>query len=205
MTIRLLIVDDHPLLRDGIAARLREEPGIEVIGQAGNGREALDQARLLMPDLVLMDIAMPVMDGLEATRRFREEMPGIRILILSMHDEPEYIAKIILAGAAGYVLKDVAAAELVRAIATVRGGGQYFSAGVSIFPPASQASSQSPLTPRETEVLVLVAQGKTSNEIAQILGNEARTVDTHRANIRAKLDIATTAGLTQYAIAQGLI
>jgi len=201
MTTRLLIVDDHPLLRDGIAARLREEPGIEVVGQAGNGREALDQARLLLPDVVLMDIAMPVMDGLEATRCFRVEMPAIRILILSMHDEPKYVARIIEAGAAGYVLKDVAAAELVRAIATVRDGGRYFSAGVSLSPARPSVT----LSNRESEVLTLIAQGQCNKEIARKLGLSVRTVETHRQNLRAKLDIPTTAGLTQYAIAQGLI
>lgn len=191
------------MLRDGIAARLREEPGIDVVGQAGNGREALAQARVLTPDLVLMDIAMPVMDGLEATRHFRAEMPGIRILILSMHDEPEYIAKIIQAGAAGYVLKDAAAAELLRAIATVRDGGHYFSAGVSIFP--TQAGPSGPLSERESEVLKLIAQGQCNKEIARTLGLSVRTVETHRQNLRTKLAIRTTAGLTQYAIAHGLI
>ena len=174
-----------------------------MIGQAGNGREALDQARVLRPDIVLMDIAMPVMDGLEATLRFREEMPSIRILILSMHDEPEYVAKIIQAGAAGYVLKDVAAAELLRAIATVRDGGHYFSAGVGIF--SAQASVPIPLSERETQVLTLIARGQCNKEIARTLELSVRTVETHRQNIRAKLDISTTAGLTQYAIKHGLI
>ncbi|MBI3776187.1 MAG: response regulator transcription factor [Gammaproteobacteria bacterium] len=202
-TTRLLIADDHPLLRDGIAARLSEEPGIDVVGQASNGHEALDQARVLKPDIVLMDIAMPVMDGLEATRRFRTELPGIRVLILSMHDETEYIAKIIQAGAAGYVLKDVAAAELLRAIATVRGGGHYFSAGVNVF--SAAASSSGPLSEREDEILKLIAQGQGNKEIARNLNLSVRTVETHRQNIRAKLDINTTAGLTQYAIKHGLI
>lgn len=200
---RLLIVDDHPLLRDGIAARLREESDIDIIGQAGNGREALAQARALRPDMVLMDIAMPVMDGLEAAVRFREEMPGIRILILSMHNEPEYVAQIIQTGAAGYVLKDVAAAELLRAIATVRDGGHYFSAGVGIF--SAQASVPVPLSERETQVLKLIARGQGNKEIARKLELSVRTVETHRQNIRAKLDISTTAGLTQYAIKHGLI
>lgn len=202
-TTRLLIVDDHPLLRDGIAARLREEPNIDVVGQAGNGRQALDQARVLRPNIVLMDIAMPVMDGLEATLRFREEMPGIRILILSMHNEPEYAAKIIQAGAAGYVLKDVSAAELLRAIATVRDGGHYFSAGVGIF--SAQASAPIPLSEREIQVLKLIARGQSNKEIARALKLSVRTAETHRQKIRDKLDIHTTAGLTQYAIKHGLI
>lgn len=207
--IRLLIVDDHLLLRDGIAAILQQEPDIAVVGHAQNGREALDQIAQLNPDVVLMDIAMPVMDGLQATQLIKEKWPEVRVLILSMHDEPEYIRKIMKVGASGYVLKDVSSDELLRAIATVHQHGTYFSSGVSrhLFPATGMdaADIEAPLTARETEVLKLIATGLCNKDISRTLEISIRTVESHRQNLRNKLGIQTTAGLTHYAIEHRLI
>lgn len=207
--IRVLLVDDHPLVRDGISSRLQEEAHIEVVGQAGNGREAIAQANQLRPDVVLMDISMPVMDGLEATRRFKTELPEVRVLILSMHDDQEYIVKLMQDGANGYVLKDVSSDELIRAIEAVHQGSTYFSAGASqsLFNNfAGAAEGQSPvLTRREETVLRLIADGQCNKEIARTLNISVRTVETHRQNIKNKLDIHTAAGLARYAIEHKLV
>ena len=207
--IRLLIVDDHHLLRDGIAAILQQEPSIAVVGHAQNGRDALDQIPQLNPDVILMDIEMPVMDGLQATQHIKERWPAVRVLILSMHDEPEYIRKIMKVGASGYVLKDVAADELLRAIATVHQHGTYFSSVASrhLFQATETdaAGIEEPLTTRETEVLKLIAKGACNKDISRTLEISIRTVESHRQNLRNKLGIQTTAGLTHYAIEHHLI
>ena len=209
--IRILLVDDHPLVLEGINARLESEPGIEVIGQAQNGQEALVKAAELVPDVVLMDISMPVMSGLEAAERFRHEQPDVRVLILSMHENREYIVKMIQSGAAGYVLKDVSSDELIRAIQTVAQGGTYFSAGASevLFSEFSNADvppkPETGLTKREETVLKLIAEGKCNKDVARSLNISVRTVETHRQNIKQKLNIQTAAGLTKYALEHDLI
>lgn len=208
--INVLLVDDHPLVRDGIRARLESEQGIYIAGEAQNGQEALDFARQQLPDVVLMDVSMPVMNGLEATRIFKETWPDLRILILSMHDNREYIMQLIQSGASGYILKDVSSDELIKAIETVHQGGTYFSAGASqslfssetVIPPAQPDSG---LTPRESTVLKHLAEGQSNKEIARILDISVRTVETHRQNIKQKLNIHTAAGLARYAIENGLI
>ncbi len=208
-SIRLLIVDDHLLFRDGIVALLQENAEIDVIGYANNGQEALEEVQRLDPDVILMDIAMPIMDGLEATQHIKKIRPNARILILSMHDETEYVRKIMQAGATGYVLKDVSSDELVRAIFTVHQGGTYFSSGASrsLFSVEGHgiADTKDPLTTREIEVLRLIAQGLCNKDIARTLEISARTVESHRQNLRGKLGIQTTAGLTHYAIEHHLI
>lgn len=211
--IRVLLVDDHPLVRDGIRARLEGEPGIEVVGEASNGEEALQQVEVLAPDVLLMDVSMPVMNGFEATRRLAELAPKVRVLILSMHDNREYILKLIKSGAKGYILKDVSAEEMLCAIETVHQGGTYFSAGASrsLFnpaeaaPPEADAAPSEVLTPRELTVLRQLAEGCNNKEIARELGISVRTVETHRQNIKAKLDIQTAAGLVRYAIEHKLV
>ncbi len=207
--IRILIVDDHLLLRDGIAAILQEGPNVTVVGQALNGQDALEKVEQLVPDVVLMDIAMPVMDGLEATRSIKVRWPDVRILILSMHDEPEYVRKIMQAGASGYVLKDVSADELVRAIITVHQSGTYLSSGVSRhFLQSTELNTpdtRDSLTTREIEVLRLIAQGQCNKDIARTLDISIRTVESHRLNLRNKLGIQTAAGLTHYALEHHLI
>ncbi|MBR9827391.1 MAG: response regulator transcription factor [Oceanospirillales bacterium] len=210
--IRVLLVDDHPLVIDGIQARLEGEGDIEVVGRGGNGQEAIVLSRELQPDVVLMDISMPVMNGLEATRILSEQAPDTRVLILSMHDNREYMVQLIQSGARGYILMDVSAAEMVKAVETVYQGGTYFSASASqtLFSnfeqsAAGEARAASALTQREQTVLKLLAEGHNNKEIARVLGISVRTVETHRQNLKAKLDIHTAAGLTRYAIEHNLV
>ena len=211
--IRVVLVDDHPLVLDGISARLEGEPTIDVVGMANDGQQALQVAAELIPDVVLMDVSMPVMNGFEAAEKFRDEQPNIKVLILSMHDDREYIVKLIKCGAAGYVLKDVSSSELITAIETVFRGGSYFSSGASqaLFSQFEQEQAvndkaeQESLTGREKDVLKLVAEGNSNKEIARTLDISVRTVETHRQNIKNKLDIHTAAGLTRYAIDNNLV
>lgn len=211
--IRIVLVDDHPLVLEGIIARLEDEPSLDVVGSANDGAQALTLIAEVQPDVVLMDISMPVMNGFEATERLRAEQPNVRVLILSMHESREYILKLIQCGAAGYVLKDVSSNELITAIKTVYSGATYFSAGASHslfsqtdFQLSGQPSeSREVLTSREQEVLRLLAQGASNKAMARQLDISVRTVETHRQNIKTKLDIQTAAGLTRYAIEHNLI
>ena len=209
--IRLLLADDHPVVRKGILACLAQNRELEVIGEAGDGNEALAKARKLTPDLVLMDIDMPGMDGLAVTEVLRKELPQTRVLILSMHGNTEYIMRILESGARGYVLKEASPEELVRAIQTVNAGETFFSPAV-----ARAALNQyvqgnaDPLNPnrithREREVLIQIAEGLSNKEIACRLGVGVRTVETHRERIMRKLNIHSVAGLTKYAISKGLV
>ncbi|MBU2237624.1 MAG: response regulator transcription factor [Gammaproteobacteria bacterium] len=206
--IRVLLVDDHMLVLDGLQARLELEGNIDIIATASNGLEALEKAKETQPDLVLMDVSMPVLNGLEATKRFKAEQPNVKILMLSMHNDKEYILSLIQSGANGYVLKDVSSEELVQAINTVHQGGTYFSSGASdsLFSLASASPKESEeLTKRETAVLKALAVGFSNKEIAQSLNISVRTVETHRQNVKNKLDIHTSAGLIKYALAKQLI
>jgi len=212
--IKVLLVDDHPLVLDGISARLEGEERLQVVGMANDGKQALERAAKLNPDVVLMDISMPVMNGFEATEQFRQEMPEIRVLILSMHDDREYIVKLIQCGAAGYVLKDVSSNALISAIETVHLGGTYFSSGASQTLFSQLDPEQSPiqteqeseaLTSREKEVLKLLAEGRSNKEVARTLDISVRTVETHRLNMKQKLGINTAAGLARYAIEHNLV
>ena len=206
--IRVLLVDDHMLVLDGLQARLELEDNIEIIATASNGLDALERAKETQPDLVLMDVSMPVLNGLEATKRFKAEQPNVKILMLSMHNDKEYILSLIQSGANGYVLKDVSSEELVQAINTVCQGGTYFSSGASdsLFSSASTSPIESEeLTKRETAVLKALAAGLSNKEIAQLLDISVRTVETHRQNVKNKLDIHTSAGLIKYALAKQLI
>ena len=211
--IRVLLVDDHPLVLDGINARLEGESSLEVVGSACNGKEALTQAEQVKPDVVLMDISMPVMNGFEAAECFRDQQPDVRVLILSMHDDREYIVKLIQCGASGYVLKDVSSTELIAAIETVYRGGTYFSSGASqsLFSQFNQEPLQSAepeeeaLTEREKDVLKLLAEGGSNKDVARKLDISVRTVETHRQNIKHKLNIQTAAGLARYAIEHHIV
>ena len=210
--IRLLLVDDHPIVLDGIRSHLLAQPEFEIVGQAANGLEAIQKAKALLPDVVLMDITMPQMNGLEATSHLRKEVPGTKVLILTMHDSKEYIAQMLRMGARGYLLKDGSPAELVRAIKAVHAGEVVFAASVSkvlaevmvngrarsIEPPPS-------LTCREREVLTHIAEGLLNKQIADKLGIGVRTIETHRERIMRRLDIHSVAGLTKFAIANGLV
>jgi len=207
--IRIVLADDHPMVREGLKVSLEGEDGIAVVGAASDGREALQLAAELQPDVVLLDISMPVMSGLEAAVEFRREQPDVRVLILTMHEDREYILRMVQSGVAGYVLKDVAAEELILAIQTVHRGGTYFSSGASqiLFSQLQGDELNGPeaLTPRETEVLTLLAEGLGNKEIARQLDISVRTVETHRQKIKQKLNISSSAGLIRYAIDQKLV
>ncbi|MGF1767688.1 response regulator transcription factor [Enterovibrio makurazakiensis] len=209
--IRVLLVDDHRVVIEGFIARLESEPGIAVVGTANNGVEALEQAKLLDPDVVLMDITMPILNGLEATALFKQEHPNTKILMLTMHDNREYILEVMQCGASGYILKDVSAEEMVKAIETVHSGASYFcqSASKALFNAPEESpvktTTKSVLSRREITVLLLVTEGKSSKHIAQELDISVRTVETHRQNIKHKLDITSTAEMITYAVQAGLI
>lgn len=209
--IRLLVVDDHPIVRKGISMCLSRYEQMEIVGEAADGREAIRQARALKPDIVLMDIDMPQMNGLAAAEVLQRELPRIKVLILSMHSNTEYVLRIIQSGARGFVLKEASPDELVRAIETINAGEAYFSPDVArvALNKFVQGNGAVPgevrVTNREREVLVLIAEGFSNKEIACQLGVGVRTVETHRERIMHKLDIHNVAGLTKYAIAKGLV
>ena len=210
--IKLLLVDDHPIVLDGIKTHLGEQKDLEVVGEAANGQEALRKAKLLLPDVVLMDITMPHMNGLEATAQLRKQLPQCKVLILTMHESREYIAQIMRLGARGYLLKDCSPAELVLAIKTVHQGEVYFSPSISRLLVQGIVDGRRPeniepppaLTDRECEVLSLISEGLLNKQIADRLGIGVRTIETHRERIMRKLDIHTVAGLTKYAISRGM-
>jgi DNA-binding NarL/FixJ family response regulator len=214
VTIRVLLVDDHAMLRDGLRALLKTHKDIDVAGEADNGLTAIDLVRELLPDIVVMDVAMPNMNGLEATRRIKKLHPSCRILVLTQYDHREYILPILEAGADGYILKKSAGEQLVAAIRAV-------CAGKSILDPvvartvieayvgrkslADEDNEAGPLTNREREVLILIAEGYTNREIAQMLHISPKTVDVHRTNIMQKLGLHNRTELIKYAIRKGLV
>jgi len=219
--IGVLVADDHTIVRRGLISLLSLVDGVEVVGEAADGRTAVDLALQLEPDVVLMDISMPVMNGLEATRRIKKEAPAIKVLVLSAHDNDEYVLQVVRSGANGYILKNSAAEDLYAAIKAVHTGHAFFSPSVSKIildtyldtsgTPLTQgeAESRSPvesrLTSREREILQLVAEGRTHQAVADMLHISARTVDTHCNNIMKKLDIHESAGLVTYAIKNGIV
>jgi len=196
--IRLMLVDDHPLVRDGLRARLEAVPGLQVVAEADSADAAIDIAPRAAPDLVLMDIGLRGANGIEATRRLRALLPALRVVVLSMHDNAEYVREALRAGAGGYVLKDSPAEEIVEAIHAVMAGGQYLSA--SIAAASQRPSGDEVLTPREREVLALIAEGLSSRGIGERLAMGVRTVETHRTNLRRKLDLPSAAALVRYAV-----
>jgi len=203
--IRVVIVDDHPLVLDGLVSRLERSQQVEVIGRASNGEEAIDVVGKLMPDVVLMDINMPIMNGVEAAEIFKEKFPTVKLLVLSMHDDREYVMNMARAGAKGYVLKSASADEMLMAVKAVHMGGIYYSPSVAeILMSTEQQSSDDTLSSREQVVLKLLAQGMSNKEMARELDISIRTVETHRRNIKLKLEISTTPGLVRYAIDHGL-
>lgn len=210
--IRVLLVDDHPVVLEGIRNSLKSEKNIRVVGLAANGEEALARTLELMPDLVVMDISMPKMNGIEAIGKILAAVPAMKILVLTMHDRKEYVIQILRAGARGYLLKDVYPAELVRAIEAVHEGRVCFSPSVNRLILRDYSAGGEPgrtaglfrLSRREREVLSLIAEGNTSRRIAQKLLVSIRTVETHRERIMQKLNIHTVAGLTKYAITNGI-
>ena len=210
MSIRILIVDDHAVVRAGLAMLIDAEQDMETVGQAGNGREAIFQARSVKPDVVLMDVVMPEQSGLEVAPALLHEHPELKILILSMQDDSRYVREAFAVGAKGYVLKEAADTELVAAIREVAGGGRYVhpELGARLIEAdaaAAQQAEQDPLSDREREVMRLLALGHTNQEIASKLFISVRTAETHRSHIMQKLRLANRAELVRYAISQGLL
>ncbi|MBN1830365.1 MAG: response regulator transcription factor [Deltaproteobacteria bacterium] len=212
MTTRVLIADDHKIVREGLMSILEKEPGIDVVAMADNGKTALQLAGELRPDVAVIDIAMPEMNGIEAIRRISGQNPEIRILALSMHSARRFVVEALSAGAKGYILKDCASDELVRAIRVVAGGETYLSpkiTGIIVRDyvkrlPESQSLPSSLLSNREREVLQLIAEGQGTKEVAFALGVSVKTVETHRQQIMKKLNLHNVAELTRYAIREGI-
>ena len=211
-SIKLVLADDHAVVRAGIKAMLEGLGGIDIVGQGTNGREACALVEQHQPQLLLMDISMPEMNGLEATARVVKEFPNVRVIILSMHTSEEYVWKALQAGATGYLLKDAEPSELDLAIKTVLSGQTYLTASVSkqvveayMQRMGGESTVADVLTPRQREVLQLIAEGKALKEIAQILHVSVKTVESHRTLLMDRLNIHDTAGLVRYAMRRGLI
>jgi two-component system response regulator NreC len=209
--IRVLIADDHTIVREGVRLLLDAQPDINVVGEAADGNQALSLARSLSPDIVLLDIGMPLMNGLEATRALKAELPKINILILTMHEGEDYFFRILAAGASGYVLKGAGSSELLNAIRAVYQGGVYLYPTMakklmSDYIKNQQAGAETdPLTPRERQVLKLIAEGRTNREIAEELVLSLNTVQTHRLHLMEKLNLHNRSELIKYALRRGLI
>ena len=209
--IKVLVADDHPVVRKGLQICLAKQAKMRIVGEAADGDEALRKARELSPDVVLMDISMPGMNGLAVTEVLRKEAPDMKVLILSVHTNKDYIFRVIQAGAHGYVSKEAPPEELVRAIESVHEGESYFPEDMAravlneFVSSGGKKEPFSQLTIRERQVLVLIAQGRSNKEIADKLGIGVRTIETHRERVMRRLNIHSVAGLTKYAIANGLI
>lgn len=214
MAIRVLLVDDHRLFRSGLRSLLESEEGIEVVGEASNGRAAIEMLDQCRPTVVVMDITMPDLNGVEATRQVLDQSPEARVIALSMHSDRRFIEGMLRAGASGYLLKDCASKELVQAVRAVADGQTFLSPSIAEAVVGSLLSaSEGPkgggrtaaeLSGREREVLQLLAEGLSAKEIAHRLHLSSKTIETHRANIMSKLDLHSIADLTKYAIREGL-
>lgn len=210
--IRVLLADNHTLVRAGLRALLHSLDGIEVVAEANDGREALRLIEIHRPDVVLMDVAMPEMNGLEATTRIVKEFPNVRVIILSMHANEEYVLQSLRTGAVGYVLKDSGVSELELALKAISRGETYLSPAVSKHVVADyvrrvggESNPLEQLTPRQREILQMLAEGRSMKEIAQLLYISIKTVETHRAQLMERLNIHDVAGLVRYAIRVGLV
>lgn len=202
---KIVIVDDHPMVAEGIQSILESYDDIEVLAMLSTGREAVEHLERLNPDVILMDLNMPDIGGLTATEMVLERRPGTRIVILSMHDNPEYISSALTHGAMGYLLKDVPTDEIKRAIDAVMNGQRYLCTGAQGSIAPKDETAREALTDREQTVLLQVASGKSNREVGEILNISVRTVETHRKNIKRKLGISSTAGLTRYAMEHGVL
>jgi DNA-binding NarL/FixJ family response regulator len=209
--IKILVADDHPVVRKGLQSCLARQERLKIVGEASDGDEALKKTRELSPDVVLMDISMPGMNGLAVTEVLRKDHPDVKVLVLSVHNNRDYIFRIIQAGAHGFISKEAPPDELLRAIESVYSGEPFFSpeiAKAALNQLVTSGGKKDPfaqLTSREREVLVLIAEGQSNKEIATKLGIGVRTIETHRERIMRRLDIHSVAGLTKFAIANGMI
>jgi DNA-binding NarL/FixJ family response regulator len=209
--IRLLVVDDHPVVRRGLTSCLSKHSELQIVGEAKDGQEALRLIKSLAPDVVLMDIDMPQMNGVEVTEILRRDHPAVRVLILTMHRHSDYVMRIIQSGARGYLLKEAMPEEMLTAIQTVHQGETFFSPDVARFAlnhfvrGNADGAGTGELTNREKEVLILIAEGFSNKQIASRLSVGVRTVETHRERVMRKLDIHSVAGLTKFAISKGLV
>jgi DNA-binding NarL/FixJ family response regulator len=212
--IRVVLADDHRMLREGIRALLEREDDIEVVGEAADGREAVRLATQLQPDVVVMDVSMPLLNGIEATRQIRRDYPQVRILTLTVHESEDYVAQLLAAGASGYIIKRAGGDELIGAIRAVQQGEAFLHPSIAKvviqdyvrrLQAGEGLSAQEVLTDREREVLQLIAEGYTNREIADLLHLSIKTVQNHRSNIMRKLDLHDRGELIKYAIQQGII
>jgi DNA-binding NarL/FixJ family response regulator len=212
--VRIVIADDHEVVRKGLRSLLEEQEGLEIVGEASNGREAVDKATVLKPDVVVLDIGMPELNGLEATRQIVKVSPRTEVLVLTVYETEEVIREVLRAGARGYVLKSDAGRLLLSAIEAVSAHKPFFTSRVSELVLAGflsgeagpdRDSSGQPLTPREREVLQLLAEGKTNKEVAAALGIGLKTVETHRMNLMSKLGLHSVVDLVRYAIRNGIV
>lgn len=216
MPLRILLVDDHEVVRRGLSVLLRAKPDWEVCGEASNGREAVEKALKLNPDVVILDVGMPNLNGLEATRQIVKAKPEIRILILTLHDSDTLVQEVLNAGARGFLLKSDAARDLVTAVEALKNNKTYFTPKVASMVlegylhrkdpnNVNEASSRAKLTPREREIVQLLAEGKSSREVADALGLSVKTAETHRANIMRKLNLHSVSDLVLYAVRNNIV
>ncbi|MEZ5356835.1 MAG: response regulator transcription factor [Bryobacteraceae bacterium] len=212
--IRILLADDHTVMRRGLRLLLEQEPDLEIAGEAGDGREAVALAESLRPEVVVMDIGMPLLNGIEATRQITEAFAGTRVVVLSMYSDESYVLRALKAGARGYILKDSAEADLLRAVRAVSEGKSFFSPRVSRMlledyirqlKEKGEEDSYELLTSREREILQLLAEGKSNKDVANLLNLSLYTVETHRSHILQKLNIHTVPELILYAVRKGII
>lgn len=211
-TVRILLADDHTLVRHGLRRMLEERPEWQVVAEACDGREAVRLAEHHKPDMAIIDVAMPLLNGIETTRQLVRKLPGLRVLVLSMHVDEVYVTQILKAGATGYLLKDSADAELFQAVSAVALGQSYFSPAIArlmvdefVRPRPEGLDRYETLSSREREIFQLVAEAKTNKEIASMLGISPSTVETHRARIIQKLDLHSAAQIALYAVRRGVI
>jgi len=211
---RILLADDHKLMRSGLKVLIEQQPGLAIVGEAADGREAVALAKTLKPDVVVMDIGMPNLNGIEAAHQITQALPEIAVVMLSMHSDESYILRALKAGAKGYLLKDSAEADLIRAVHAVAGGKSFFSPAVSKvllddyvrkLKRSGTEDSYDLLTPREREILQLVAEGKSNKDIANLLNLSVHTIETHRSNIMEKLNLRGIPELILYAVRRGII
>jgi two-component system, NarL family, response regulator NreC len=212
VTIRIILADDHKIMREGLRALLEKQQDFEVTAEAENGLEAVQLAKKLRPHIIIMDIGMPGLNGIEATRQIVADVPSVKVIALSMHSDKRFVIEMLKAGVCGYLLKDSASEELVSAIRTVLAGKPYLSPQITDVVlkdylgalSKAEPSAFTLLTPREREVLQLIAEGRTTKQIATALFVSVKTVDTHRQQLMEKLDLRSVAELTKYAIREGL-